>query len=98
GGRIKSGMTTIDIFTSRKFLNGTLHLSKALMNLLHNAFEAIMVDGTIRILTYNRYLDQPLNALERIPEGEYAVLSIADTGIGIHAGDDRGVGSAAPAT
>ncbi|MDZ4164194.1 MAG: response regulator [Smithellaceae bacterium] len=65
----------------------SVHLSKALMNLLHNAFEAIMVDGTVRILTYNRYLDQPLNALERIPEGEYAVLCIADTGIGIHKGD-----------
>jgi signal transduction histidine kinase/CheY-like chemotaxis protein len=64
-----------------------LHLSKVLMNLLHNGFEAILTEGEVRISTDNRYLDQPLDVYERIPEGEYVVLSVADTGIGIH-GDD----------
>ncbi len=65
----------------------SVHLSKALMNLLHNAFESIMIRGVVRITTYNRYLDHSLEAYERIREGEYAVLSIADTGVGIHKPD-----------
>jgi len=61
----------------------SFHISKALMNLVHNACEANLVDGTVRITTQNRYLDKPIDAYERIEEGEYAVLSVADTGIGI---------------
>lgn len=67
--------------------SSSVHLSKALMNLLHNAFEAILTEGAVRISTYNRYLDQPLDAYEKIREGEYAVLSIADTGVGINKDD-----------
>ncbi len=80
--------TEVDLQVDLLNIEGSaVHLSKALMNLLHNACEAIMLDGTVRISTYNRYLDQPLDAHERIPEGEYAVLSVADTGIGIHKED-----------
>ena len=63
------------------------HISKALMNLIHNACEATLVDGTVRITTQNRYLDQPIDAYERIEEGEYVVLSVADNGIGINPED-----------
>lgn len=60
-----------------------VHLSKALMNLVNNAMEANMVAGSLVIATRSRYLDQPLNGYERIPEGEYVVLSVSDTGTGI---------------
>jgi CheY-like chemotaxis protein len=63
------------------------HLSKVLMNLLHNAYEAIMVEGSVRISTENRCLDQSMNAYERIPAAEYVVLGVEDTGIGIHEDD-----------
>ncbi|MCF8127368.1 MAG: response regulator [Deltaproteobacteria bacterium] len=63
------------------------HISKALMNLVHNACEANLVDGTVRITAQNRYLDKPTDAYERIEEGEYVVLSVADTGIGINRED-----------
>ncbi|MBA4396923.1 MAG: hypothetical protein C0394_06020 [Syntrophus sp. (in: bacteria)] len=80
--------TEVDLQADLLNIEGSaVHLSKSLMNLLHNAVEAILVDGTIRISTYNRYLDQPLDAHERIGEGEYTVLSVADTGIGIHKED-----------
>ena len=80
--------TEVDLQADLLNIEGSsVHLSKALMNLLHNAFEAILIEGTVRISTYNRYLDQPLKAHERIPEGEYAVLSVADTGTGIHKDD-----------
>ncbi len=65
------------------------HFSKVLMNLINNAFEANMVAGTVRISTRNCYLDQPLDAYERISEGEYVVLNVSDAGIGINEGDMR---------
>lgn len=65
----------------------SLHLSKMIMNLLHNACEANIVDGTVQIATKNRYLDRSINGYEPIPEGEYVVLSVTDTGIGIHPDD-----------
>ena len=63
------------------------HLAKTFMNLLNNAVEANLVKGTVTITTRNRYVDRPLDAFERVAEGEYTVLSVADTGIGIAAQD-----------
>jgi CheY-like chemotaxis protein len=69
-------------------IKGSLfHLSKVLMNLMHNACEANLVDGSVRIATKNRYLDRPVNGYETVPEGEYVVLSVEDTGTGIHPDD-----------
>jgi len=69
-------------------IKGSLfQISKALMNLMHNACEANLVDGAVRITAQNRYLDGPIDAYERIEEGEYVVLSVADTGIGINPED-----------
>ena len=64
-------------------------ISKILMNLINNAFEANLVSGSIKISTRNGYLDQPVNAYEKIPEGEYAILNVTDSGIGISAEDAR---------
>ncbi len=63
------------------------HLSKVLMNLLHNACEANLVDGVVKITTQNRYLDRPFDGYEQIREGEYVVLCVADSGIGINPED-----------
>ncbi|MFH0998845.1 MAG: response regulator [Pseudomonadota bacterium] len=63
------------------------HLSKVLMNLLHNACEANLVDGIIKITTRNQYVDRPYDGYERIREGEYVVLCVADSGIGINPED-----------
>ena len=71
-------------------INGSpVHLLKTIMNLLNNAFEANLVNGTVKIATRNRYIDSPLDAFERIAEGEYVVLIVADTGIGIEAKELR---------
>ncbi len=68
-----------------------VHLSKVLMNLLINACEANLTAGSVRISTRNRYVDRPLDAYERIAEGEYAVLTVSDTGVGIEAADLRNI-------
>lgn len=61
----------------------SIHFSKTLMNLVANAAEALLVEGVVTIATVNRYVDQPLDGYERIAEGDYAVISVRDTGTGI---------------
>jgi PAS domain S-box-containing protein len=62
-----------------------VHLEKALMNLISNAMEAISGRGEVTILTENRYLDSPVKGYDEIKEGDYAVLTVSDTGKGIPA-------------
>ena len=60
-----------------------VHLSKTVMNLVSNAAEAMPDGGTICISTQNRYLDKPIEGYDDIEEGDYVLLKISDTGIGI---------------
>lgn len=66
-----------------------VHLSKAIMNLLGNAAEAMPAGGRIFLSTRNSYLDAPLHVYEEIPEGEYVCLSTIDEGVGISPKDLR---------
>ena len=59
------------------------HFSKALMNLIINAAEAMPTGGTLSVCTQNIYLDTVINGYEFIPEGEYVQLSVVDEGVGI---------------
>ncbi|WP_155323247.1 CHASE2 domain-containing protein [Desulfosarcina ovata] len=60
-----------------------VHILKMIMNLVGNAAEAMPAGGAICLSTRNRYLDVEVNRYERINEGEYVVLRIADEGVGI---------------
>jgi signal transduction histidine kinase/CheY-like chemotaxis protein len=62
-------------------------LTKTLMNLLANAAESIRGQGTVTVTTENRYVDLPLPGYENAREGEYAVLTVTDTGSGISPAD-----------
>ena len=62
-----------------------VHLEKTLMNLVSNAAEAISGTGEVTIRTEARYVDKPIPGYDTVKEGEYAVLIIEDTGIGIPA-------------
>jgi two-component system, cell cycle sensor histidine kinase and response regulator CckA len=66
-----------------------IHLSKTLANLVANAAEAISGWGEITIKTENRYLDIPIQGYDDMQEGDYAVLTVSDTGKGIP-GKDMG--------
>jgi CheY-like chemotaxis protein len=57
------------------------------MNLVSNAAEAMPEGGTVYISTKNVYVDRKLEGYDYVDEGDYAVLSVSDTGIGISQGD-----------
>jgi len=76
----------IETCLKKKILNisgSPVHISKAVMNLINNAAEAMLEGGKIVISTENRYIDKPIRGYDNIKEGDYVVLSIADTGTGI---------------
>ena len=60
-----------------------VHLEKTLMNLVSNAAESISGKGEVTIRTESRYLDKTIQGYDEVKEGDYAVLTVSDTGIGI---------------
>ncbi|HPW69036.1 MAG: response regulator [Desulfomonilia bacterium] len=64
-------------------LGSEVHLSKTLMNLMSNAAEAMTGGGVVTVATENRYVDSLIHGFDLIEEGEYAVVTVSDTGIGI---------------
>jgi signal transduction histidine kinase/ActR/RegA family two-component response regulator len=60
-----------------------VHLSRAIQNLVLNSMEAIENGGRVTLSTTNVYVDKPSGKYELVPEGEYATLTIEDTGAGI---------------
>jgi len=80
----------IDLELDENLMNmmgSPVHLSKSLMNIITNAAEAMPDGGKITIKTQNQYLDRPVRGYDDIKEGEYIVLSVVDTGVGISAED-----------
>lgn len=61
----------------------SVHLSKSVMNLVSNAAEAMPDGGQITITTRNIAIDDALAGASDLLKGEYVLLEIADTGIGI---------------
>ena len=68
-------------------MGSPVHLSKTIMNLISNAAEAMPKGGKISITTENRYIDSSLKGFDAVDEGDYATLTVTDTGIGISAED-----------
>ena len=64
-----------------------VHLYKTVMNLVSNAAEAVSGVGEVKIQTENRFMDIPLRGHPEMQKGDYAVLKVSDTGIGISADD-----------
>jgi len=68
-------------------LGSPVRLSKTVMNLVSNAAEAIPDGGEIFISTANLYIDRPVRGYEDGQEGDYILLSVVDSGIGISPDD-----------
>ena len=64
-------------------MGSPVHLSKTVMNLISNAVEAMPEGGKISVSTENRYIEGLLKGFENIKEGDYVVLTVADSGVGI---------------
>ena len=60
-----------------------VHLTKTIMNLVSNAVEAMPDGGTVRISTANKHLETAVNGFVKIPQGDYVMLEVTDTGVGI---------------
>jgi signal transduction histidine kinase/DNA-binding response OmpR family regulator len=63
-----------------------IHLSKTIMNLVSNAAEAMPEGGKIFISTENKYVDINIKTTSgdrEVEEGDYVLLTVSDTGIGI---------------
>jgi two-component system, cell cycle sensor histidine kinase and response regulator CckA len=65
----------------------SVHLGKALFNLASNASEAMPNGGTLTIRTFNQYLERPIRGYDEVKKGDYAVLSVSDSGEGISDAD-----------
>jgi signal transduction histidine kinase/ActR/RegA family two-component response regulator len=59
-----------------------IHLIKTIMNVVHNAAEALADNGVIRVSTRNAYVG-PEDFPEKYVPGEYVVFSVEDNGHGI---------------
>ena len=66
-------------------MGSPVHLSKTAMNLVSNAAEAMADGGNMLISTESKYIDKPIKGYDNIKEGDYAVLTVSDTGEGISA-------------
>ena len=64
-------------------LGSPVHLSKTVMNLVSNSAEAMSQGGNIRVTTENRHVDTVKFGYDDINEGDYATLTVTDSGIGI---------------
>ena len=58
-------------------------LSRAVVNVVRNAAESIHGEGTVTIKTSKKSVNAPLNNYEIVPQGDYAVIELSDTGEGI---------------
>lgn len=65
-------------------LNGArIHLNKTVMNLVYNAAEATKNGGRITISTENISFNPPIKKNDTLYSGEFVLLTVQDTGVGI---------------
>ena len=64
-------------------LGSPVHLAQTVMNLVSNAAESMPDGGEILISTKNIYIDSPSKEHDGLKQGNYAVLTVSDTGIGM---------------
>ncbi|MFC1885631.1 PAS domain S-box protein [Thermodesulfobacteriota bacterium] len=79
GIQIRTDLEADLLYTS----GSPVHLTKTVMNLISNAVEAVIEEGEVTISTNNRYIDRPITGNDVIKEGDYVVLTVSDTGVGM---------------
>lgn len=64
-------------------IGSEFHLTKALMNLVVNAFDAMPDGGELTIETSESHLNELISGFSKIESGKYVMIRVKDTGIGI---------------
>ncbi|RLB96874.1 MAG: hypothetical protein DRH90_24215, partial [Deltaproteobacteria bacterium] len=73
-----------DLLESTLNIKGSpVHLSKTVMNLVTNAFEAIEGVGEVVISIENKTVDTLIDGYDQVKNGDYVTLTVIDTGSGI---------------
>jgi len=83
GAKIESDLETYLL----NIMGSPVHLFKTIMNLVSNAAEAMPDGGNIFISTKSKYIGEPIMGYDDVEEGDYVILTVSDTGMGISAGD-----------
>ena len=76
-------VTTVLDRNAGTILGSTPHLSKVVMNLVVNAFDAMPDGGTLTLSTERQYLEKLQGGYDKVLPGNYALMTVRDTGIGI---------------
>jgi two-component system, cell cycle sensor histidine kinase and response regulator CckA len=63
------------------------HLSKVIMNLIINAYDAMLDGGKLTVRTSQERIDVLKSGYSKIKPGDYIILSVKDTGMGIDSQD-----------
>jgi len=63
------------------------HISKVIMNLIINALEAMPRGGLLTIKTVEQYINKLAGGFDNIEAGEYVIMTVSDTGLGIEEND-----------
>lgn len=64
-------------------MGSPVHISKCLTNLFTNALEAMQGGGALQITTRNHYLEQHETPDPQMTGGDYIMISVSDTGMGM---------------
>jgi len=85
---LKSKYEKVDIKTEfdealPKAHGSASHLSKVVMNLVINALEAMPQGGELTIRSEHKYVEKLIGGFDNIDAGEYIVVTVSDTGLGI---------------
>lgn len=59
------------------------HIGRAVTNLVRNAVEAVAGTGEVRVTTMALRLVSAVTGYERVEPGDYAVVAVSDSGVGI---------------
>ncbi len=70
-----------------KIKGSASHLSKVVMNLVMNSFDAMPDGGSLEIRTECRRLDSLVGGFDNIEAGQYVVMKVIDSGVGINRQD-----------
>jgi two-component system, cell cycle sensor histidine kinase and response regulator CckA len=84
--RTQNPSITFDVNLAPSLLNiegSYIHLMKTILNLMTNAVEAVTGKGTISISTENKNIVHTTPGFNMLEDGDYVVLTVRDTGMGI---------------